>query len=351
MTNAPVQSVSCGGEELRIVRLDGSLTPYSKDDFLEYYGPDGWRIWQNAVPYKDAAGNRLHVLVRIGERSLWGCVGRISQESVVLESMLEGCDDDAFLDLSAIVGCDLCYNICARILDYLCGYDSDWWEQSPSMGALDVADKLGLERLLSSIVRPPRKEEWERCSIGHCTPAGLDTIPAQPISGAGDELRIERSDGSLTPYSKGDFLENYGPDGCRLWQNAVPYKDAAGNRLHVLVRIGQCMRWGCVVRILQESAVLKSLLEGCDDDAFLDLRAIVGCDLCDNICVRILDYLCGYDSDWWEQSPSMGALDVADKLGLERLLSSIVRPLRQDKWQRTRNQIKHPQCVSAISHN
>ena len=76
----------------------------------------------------------------------------------------------------------------------------------------------------------------------------------------------------------------------------------------------------------------------CDDDStVLDLRAIVGCDVSSNMCVHILDYLCGYESDWWENAPSMGALDVADKLGLERLLSSIVRPQFKEKWERGRS--------------
>ena len=153
----------CRGKELRIARLDESLTPYSQEEFLDYYTPEsGWKSWQDAVTYKDAGSNIRHVLVRIGCQSRWGLVDRLSQESVLLAGML-GCDEDSpVLDLRAIVGCDVSSNMCVHILDYLCGYESDWWENAPSMGALDVADKLGLERLLSSIVRPQFKEKWER---------------------------------------------------------------------------------------------------------------------------------------------------------------------------------------------
>ena len=102
------------------------------------------------------------MLVRIGHQKRWGLVDRLSQESVLLAGMLSCDDDSPVLDLSAIVGCDLSVTICMHILDYLCGCESDWWEGAPSMGALDAADKLGLERLLSSIVRPYVKNIWER---------------------------------------------------------------------------------------------------------------------------------------------------------------------------------------------
>ena len=150
------------GKELRIARWDKALTPYSQEEFLDYYTPEsGWDIWRDAVPYKDAAGKIRHVLVKIGAHDRWGFVDRISQESALLAGMLSCDDDSPVLDLSAIVGCDLSYHICMHILEYLCGYQSHWWETEPCMGALDAADKLGLERLLSSIVSPQRKDRWE----------------------------------------------------------------------------------------------------------------------------------------------------------------------------------------------
>ena len=158
----PVHHVSGCRKELRIARWDESRTPYSLQEFLDYYTPEsGWNIWQDAVTYKDVAGNIRHVLVRIGQQNRWRLVDRISQESVLLAGMLSCDDDSTVLDLRAIVGCDLSYDICRRILDYLCGCETDWWENTPSMGALDVADKLGLERLLSAIVPRLRKEKWE----------------------------------------------------------------------------------------------------------------------------------------------------------------------------------------------
>ena len=155
--------VSSRGKEQRIARQDESLTPYSQEEFLNYYTPgSGWNSWHHAVPYKDAAGNIRHVLVRIGEQKRWGLIDRLSQESVLLAGMLS-CDDNfPVLDLRVIVGCDVNFDICMHILDYLCGYESDWWEKEPSMGALDAADKLGLERLLL-IVRPRTKERWDEC--------------------------------------------------------------------------------------------------------------------------------------------------------------------------------------------
>ena len=100
--------------------------------------------------------------VRIGAQNRWGLFDRISQESVLLAVMLSCDDGSPVLDLRAILGCDLSYNICIHILDYLCSYESKWWENEPSMAALDAADKLGLDRLLSSIVRPDLKKQWER---------------------------------------------------------------------------------------------------------------------------------------------------------------------------------------------
>ena len=151
-----------GRGELRIARWDESLTPYSLEEFLEHYPPESaQKIWDDAVPHQDAAGNIRHVLVKIGQQSRWGLVERISQESVLLAGLLSCDDDSTVLDLRAIVGCDLSYDICRHILDYLCGCEIDWWENTPPMGALDVADKLGLERLLSAIVSPLKKEKWK----------------------------------------------------------------------------------------------------------------------------------------------------------------------------------------------
>ena len=151
------------GKELRVVRYDDSHAAYSQEEFLTYYTPESAsKIWSDAVIYKDAHGNIVHVLVRLGQQSRWGLAKRIAQESVLLEGMLSCVDGSPVLDLRAIVGCDLSIFICYFILDYLCGFDSSWWEQEPTMGALDLADKLGLERLLSSIVRPHIKNEWIR---------------------------------------------------------------------------------------------------------------------------------------------------------------------------------------------
>ena len=160
-------TTACGrNKELRIARWDELLTPYSQEEFLDYYTPkSGWKIWQEAVTYKDGSGNIRHVLVRIENQKRWGLVDRLSQESVLLAGMLKCDDEDPVLDLGTIIGCDLCFNICRHILDYLCGCESDWWEKVPSMGALDVADKLGLERLLFSIVRPLVEDEWKRARL------------------------------------------------------------------------------------------------------------------------------------------------------------------------------------------
>ena len=149
------------GGELRIARGDESLTPYVLEQFLAYYAPvPGWKIWQDAVIYKDLAGTTRNVLVRIGEQKRWGLAARISQESIVLARLLMCDADSPMLDLNVIVGCDIHKSICIHILDYLCSYASEWWECDPSMGALDVANKLGLKRLLSSVVRPHFRMRW-----------------------------------------------------------------------------------------------------------------------------------------------------------------------------------------------
>ena len=148
-------------KELRVVRWDESHTPYSQEEFLTYYTPESaWKLWSDAVIYKDADGKIVNVLVRIGQQSRWGLAEQISGESAVLAGMLSCDDGSPVLDLRAIVGCDISIFICSLILDYLCSFDSSWWEQAPTMGALDLADKLGLERLLSSIVRPHKRTEW-----------------------------------------------------------------------------------------------------------------------------------------------------------------------------------------------
>ena len=78
----------------------------------------------------------------------------------MLATLLALNDASPVSDLSEVVGGGVNIYISRRIVDYLCGYDSDWWDKTPSMGALDLADKLGLERLLSAIARPAAKEEW-----------------------------------------------------------------------------------------------------------------------------------------------------------------------------------------------
>ena len=161
MRTTPAHLLSSPDKELRIARWDESLTPYSQDEFIAYYGPEsGWKMWQDAVAYKDDAGNIRHVLVRIGDQSRWGLVDRISHESDLLAGMFSCDDDSPVLDLRTVIGYDLGLSMCTRILDYLCSYESDWWEREAAMAALDAADKLGLERLLSSIVCPRLQEKW-----------------------------------------------------------------------------------------------------------------------------------------------------------------------------------------------
>ena len=60
-----------------------------------------------------------------------------------------------------VCGCDLNAGICRHILDYLCSYESEWWQGSPTIGALDTTDRLGLSRLLQFIVKPYIRESWE----------------------------------------------------------------------------------------------------------------------------------------------------------------------------------------------
>ena len=112
---------------------------------------------------------------------------------------------------------------------------------------------------------------------------------AHPVGGPGEELRIARSDESLTPFSLSQLLEQHPPESAqKIWRDAVPHKDAAGNIQHVLVKIGQQSRWGLVDRISQESVLLAGMLSCDEDSTVLDLRAIVGYDLSDDICQRIL---------------------------------------------------------------
>ena len=148
--------------ELRVARWDETCTPYSKEEFLDYYRPEiGLKIWRDAVLYKDAHGSVRNVLVCIGSNDSWGLAERLSQESHVLAVLLK-CDDvSPVLDLQGIIGRDVSFRIGMALLEYLCGYESNWWEATPSMGALDVADRLGLHRLLFSIVRRDVRERWE----------------------------------------------------------------------------------------------------------------------------------------------------------------------------------------------
>ena len=102
-----------------------------------------------------------------------------------------------------------------------------------------------------------------------------------------------------------------------------------------LVRIGRQERWGLVDRVSEESGFLKGLLS-CDDGyPVLDLVDTLGCDLNADICGHLLDYLCSYDSEWWQGSPSIGALDAADLLGLSRLVQFIVNPYVRYNWVKT----------------
>ena len=151
---------------MRVCRWDVTYTPYSHEQFLEHYdSPEvAADAWNHAVPYKDATGNIQQVLVKLGCGCRWAVTDRISEESSVLSGML-CCDDDSpVLDLSGIVGSDCHPDVCDRVLDYLCGSDSSWWEgldnAHSSFGALDVADRLGLQRLLQGIVKRPVHEQW-----------------------------------------------------------------------------------------------------------------------------------------------------------------------------------------------
>ena len=62
------------------------------------------------------------------------------------------------LDVVGLSGVN-CY-IGKRIVEYLCGFDSDWWQKTPSIGALDLADYLGMERLLTVIVPEEMHKKW-----------------------------------------------------------------------------------------------------------------------------------------------------------------------------------------------
>ena len=114
-----------------------------------------------------------------------------------------------------------------------------------------------------------------------------------------------------------------------MWNVAVPCN-------HVLVRIGRQQRWGLVDRISEESGILKGLVSCDDGSPVLDLVRLGGCDLNENISGPILDYLCSYDSAWWQECPTIGALDVADKLGLSRLVQFIVNPYVRQSWEKTK---------------
>ena len=173
----------CEGPKLRIVRSDPKYRAYTKRQFLEYYGLEyGLVMWYDAVPCN-------HVLVRIGREERWGLVDRISEESGILNGLMS-CDDGVpVLDLVEFCGCDLDADISRHILEYLCSCQSDWWQRSPGIGALDTADQLGLSRLLQFIVNPILRDCWLRTK-GRSE--GLDTTPR-----AVDTIRVATW-GSLT---------------------------------------------------------------------------------------------------------------------------------------------------------
>ena len=98
--------VICGKEkELRVVRCDQSLRPYSPEEFLDYYSPDLGRIlWRNAEIYKDAWEVNREVLLTLGDYKSWRFVSRILKEKKVLGTMLVWNDAVPVLDLGAVAG-------------------------------------------------------------------------------------------------------------------------------------------------------------------------------------------------------------------------------------------------------
>ena len=76
----------------------------------------------------------------------------------MLATLLETPSPVLDLDWLGLSGVN-CY-IGKRIVEYLCGFDSDWWQKTPSMGALDLADYLGMERLLTLIVPEQIHKKW-----------------------------------------------------------------------------------------------------------------------------------------------------------------------------------------------
>ena len=148
-----------GQGELRICRWDPKLRPYSLEAFSDYYGPEsGWRMWKDAAVYQDATGEQQEVLLRLGSQESWGPVDRLVGESKVLATLLETPSPVLDLDGLGLSGVN-CY-IGKRIVEYLCGFDSDWWQKTPSIGALDLADYLGMERLLTLIVPMHIHKNW-----------------------------------------------------------------------------------------------------------------------------------------------------------------------------------------------
>ena len=149
--------------ELRICRWDPSLQPYSQEAFSVYYGAEcGWKMWKEAAIYQKATGEQGEVLLRLGVHESWGPADRLAEESKVLATLLETLSPgpSPVLDLDVLGLKGVNFYIGRRIVEYLCGFDSDWWQMAPSMGALDLADYLGMERLLTRIVPMEIHKKW-----------------------------------------------------------------------------------------------------------------------------------------------------------------------------------------------
>ena len=79
----------------------------------------------------------------MGDYGRWGGVGRIVEESKVLAGMLALNDAGPVLDLGEVAGGGVNTYVSRHIVDYLCGFNSDWWQKTSSLEALDLADVLG----------------------------------------------------------------------------------------------------------------------------------------------------------------------------------------------------------------